>query len=544
MKDMSLLIEKGNMVGSSWAFVDRKGNAFKADVSAALMRDSYGNPTDIICVVRDVTERKRMEEALRESEAKLRAIYNSIGDGITVTDLKGTILDQNEAGIRISGYSKKEDVIGRNGLSFISETDRDRARNDMLNVLQKGVGITTEYKLIDKDGKEFDAEVSGAVINDSEGRPAAIVNVIRNITDRKRIEEALRESEQKLRLMFEAINEGIFVIDLDGKVAEVNRGVEKITGYGREQLLGQSGLDYMFPGFKDDAMGMLQKVIALGGTQKEVVVPMKTVNGKVIEVEAISSVLRDISGNPIGLIGIVRDISERKKAEAKLKESREELRFYLNQLTQAQEEERKRIARELHDDTIQELITLSRQLDDLIDKKIMPDEDRRGSRKKIEEAQEKVTSILQNVRRFTRDLRPSILDDLGLVPALEWLTSDMSARFKIPIDISIIGNEKNIAPDAALAMFRVAQESLRNAGSHSKASQIQLNLKFTSKAVTLSIIDNGKGFTPPKQISSLTKHGKLGVAGMYERAQLIGATLSIKSRRNEGTTISLEVPIK
>jgi signal transduction histidine kinase len=300
----------------------------------------------------------------------------------------------------------------------------------------------------------------------------------------------------------------------------------------------------MVPGFKGDAIGMLQKVVALGGTQKEVVVPMKTAAGKVIEVEAISSILRDISGNPIGLIGIVRDISERKKAEVKLKESKEELRFYLNQITKAQEEERKRIARELHDDTIQELIALSRQLDDLIDKKIMPDEDRRGSRKKIEEAQEKVTSILQNVRRFTRDLRPSILDDLGLVPALEWLTSDMSARFKIPIDISIIGNEKNIAPDAALAMFRVAQESLRNAGSHSKALQIQLNLKFTSKAVTLSIIDNGKGFTPPKQISSLTKHGKLGVAGMYERAQLIGATLSIKSRRNEGTTISLEVPIK
>ena len=544
MKDMSLLIEKGNMVGSSWAFVDRKGNAFKADVSAALMRDSYGNPTDIICVVRDVTERKRMEEALRESEAKLRAIYNSIGDGITVTDLKGTILDQNEAGIRISGYSKKEDVIGRNGLSFISETDRDRARNDMLNVLQKGVGITTEYKLIDKDGKEFDAEVSGAVINDSEGRPAAIVNVIRNITDRKRIEEALRESEQKLRLMFEAINEGIFVIDLDGKVAEVNRGVEKITSYGREQLLGQSGLDYMFPGFKDDAMGMLQKVIALGGTQKEVVVPMKTVNGKVIEVEAISSVLRDISGNPIGLIGIVRDISERKKAEAKLKESREELRFYLNQLTQAQEEERKRIARELHDDTIQELITLSRQLDDLTDKKIRHDEDRRGNRKKIEESQQKVTSILQSVRRFTRDLRPSVLDDLGLVPALEWLTSDMSAQFKIPIDISIIGTEKKISPNAALAMFRVAQESLRNAGNHSKATQIQLHLKFTSKTVTLSIIDNGKGFTPPKQISSLTKHGKLGVAGMYERAQLIGAILSIKSKLTKGTIITLEVPIK
>jgi PAS domain S-box-containing protein len=467
-----------------------------------------------------------------------------MADGVVVTDLEGIFKDANEALLRMFGYSKKEDVMGINGFAFIAEKDRNLAMNDMTQLFSDGLVTGRSWTFKHRSGGEFQAELSTALLKDAKGNPTDILVVMRDITKRKQIEEALRESEQKLRLMFEAIKEGIFVIDLDGKVAEVNRGVEKITGYRRKQLLGQSGLDYMFPVFKDDAIGMLQKVISRGGTQKEVVVPMKTATGKVIEVEANSSVLRDFSGNPIGLIGVVRDISERKKAEVKLKESKEELRFYLNQITKAQEEERKRIARELHDDTIQELIALSRQLDDLIDKKIMPDEDRRGSRKKIEEAQEKVTSILQNVRRFTRDLRPSILDDLGLVPALEWLTSDMSARFKIPIDISIIGNEKNIAPDAALAMFRVAQESLRNAGSHSKALQIQLNLKFTSKAVTLSIIDNGKGFTPPKQISSLTKHGKLGVAGMYERAQLIGATLSIKSRRNEGTTISLEVPIK
>jgi len=499
---------------------------------------------EVMGIARDITERKRMENALKNSEEKLRTMFASMADGVVVTDLEGIFKDANEALLRMFGYSKKEDVLGMNGFDFIAEKDRDLAMNDMTQLFSEGLVTGRSWTFKHRSGEEFKAELSTALLKDAKGNPTDILVVMRDITERKQIEEALRESEQKLRLMFEAINEGIFVIDLDGKVTEVNRGVEEITGYRREQLLGQSGLDYMFPGFKDDAMGMLQKVIARGGTQKEVVVPMKTATGKVIEVEAISSVLRDISGNPIGLIGIVRDISERKKAEDKLKESKEELRFYLNQITKAQEEERKKIARELHDDTIQELITLSRQLDDLIDKKIRPDEDRRGSRKKIEGAQQKVTSILQSVRRFTRDLRPSVLDDLGLVPALEWLASDMFAQFKIPIDISIIGTEKKITPDAALAMFRVAQESLRNAGHHSKASQIQLNLKFTSKTVTLSIIDNGKGFTPPKQISSLTRHGKLGVAGMYERAQLIGATLSIKSKRNKGTIITLEVPIK
>jgi signal transduction histidine kinase len=136
--------------------------------------------------------------------------------------------------------------------------------------------------------------------------------------------------------------------------------------------------------------------------------------------------------------------------------------------------------------------------------------------------------ILQGVRRFTRDLRPSVLDDLGLVPALEWLTSDMSNQVEIPINISIVGAERPATPEVALAMFRIAQESLRNAGQHSKASQIQVNLKYSNKTATLSIIDNGVGFTTPKQTTNLTRLGKLGIAGMHERAQLIGATLSIK----------------
>jgi len=240
----------------------------------------------------------------------------------------------------------------------------------------------------------------------------------------------------------------------------------------------------------------------------------------------------------------VLDITERKQWEDKLQRSKSDLSFYLSQINQAQEEERKRIARELHDDTIQEIVALSRQLDNLIDKRIGPEEERRENSRLIEEAQRKVDTILKGIRRFTRDLRPSILDDLGLAPALEWLTTDMSEQFKIPIKISIRGEEQHISSDAALAMFRIAQESLRNTCRHSGATHIQVDLKYTSQKVTLSITDNGQGFELPEDTASLIRRGKLGVAGMYERAQLIGANLSIKSNSNKGTAVTIEVNIK
>lgn len=544
INDIASVVIHGHGVVGEYRLVDRNGREFDSEVRGSVLRNSSGETTAIVNVIRDITERKRMEEALRESEEKLRAIYNSIGDGITVTDLKGNILDMNEAGLRFSGFGKKEEAIGRNGLLFISETDRDRARNDMFNVLQKGIGITTEYRLVDKEGKEFDAEVSGAMICDAEGKPSAIVNVIRDISERKRIEQALMESEAKYRTLVEQSEQGICILQ-NGRIVFANNALAKINGYSLKEIYNMSPDELLDTIHPEDREAYVERVKRR--LQGEKMMPrheyrMIRKDGTKRQLETYAKRIT-YKGQP-AIQSTIEDITERKQWAEKLEKSKEELKFYVTQITRAQEEERKRIARELHDDTIQELITLSRDMDDLTELKTKPVEDLRDGRRKIEAARQKVDTILKSVRQFTRDLRPSVLDDLGLVPALEWLTSDMSNRFGIPINTSIIGSERNLDPDTTLAMFRIVQESLTNAGRHAQASQIQVNLKFTRKTASLSIIDDGKGFTPPKQISRLTKLGKLGIAGMYERAQLIGATLSIKSNRNKGTTISLELPIK
>ena len=495
-------------------------------------------------IAHDITERKKTEEALRASEEKLRAIFEAIGDGIVVIDLNGKLIDVNEADIRLFGYEHKEQLLHHDAFGFVAEPERPRVIRDTNDLITTGHGKVAQYKLLDKNGAEIDAEVRGSLLRDNEGKPKAIVTIIRNIADRKQMEEALKESEGKYRTLVEQSEQGICILQ-NGRIVFANKALSKINGYSRTEMYAMSPkklLSLVHPGDRELYIKRVRERTEGKRLRPKHEYRAIRKDGTEIWFETYSK--RILYKGQTAIQSTMVDMTDRKQWENKLQESKESLSFYLSQINQAQEEERKRIARELHDDTIQEIVALSRQLDNLIDKKIGPEEERRENRRLIEEAQHKVDTILKGIRRFTRDLRPSILDDLGVVPALEWLTTDIFEQFKIPIKISIRGKEQRIPSDAALVMFRIAQESLRNACSHSGATHIQVDLKYTSQKVTLSITDNGQGFDLPEDTASLIRRGKLGVAGMYERAQLIGANLSIKSKSNKGTSVTLEVNIK
>ncbi|KPJ54551.1 MAG: hypothetical protein AMJ37_00410, partial [Dehalococcoidia bacterium DG_18] len=272
------------------------------------------------------SERKRAEQVLRQSEEKLRFMFEAIGEGITVTDLEGNIVEASEALLRMSGYSRKEELIGRNGLQFIAEKDRANAIEDMMKAVEGGYSAAREYTFVDKDGKEFDAEASGSVLRDSTGNPAGFISVIRDITERKRAEEVLRESEEKLRVMFESMSDGVAITDLKGKILDVNEAILRMSGFSREEIIGQDGFGLM-P--REDG----KKIIEQGtkalksetGTEKmsQEITPT---SGREYDVDLSMGVLRDSSGDPTGFVAIVRDITERKQAEEALRESEEKYR--------------------------------------------------------------------------------------------------------------------------------------------------------------------------------------------------------------------------
>jgi signal transduction histidine kinase len=218
----------------------------------------------------------------------------------------------------------------------------------------------------------------------------------------------------------------------------------------------------------------------------------------------------------------------------------ENMRFYARQITQAQENERRRIARELHDDTIQSLVALSRQLEALATSGYSLTE---GCSERIGELQQATGEVIKRVRRFSQDLRPSILDDLGLLPTLEELTADLNRQDSLHAEFRARGEERRLSSEMELTLFRIAQEALNNVRKHAEATHVVTTMELSDSVVTLTVEDNGKGFIPPTLTDHPTAAGKLGLIGMHERARLLGGSLSVDSMPGEGTKVVVSVPV-
>ena len=218
----------------------------------------------------------------------------------------------------------------------------------------------------------------------------------------------------------------------------------------------------------------------------------------------------------------------------------ESMRSYARQILTAQEVERRRMARELHDDTAQSLVVLSRQLDGLLaSDEQMPE----LVRERLEQLRRLSAEISHAVRRFSQDLRPSALDDLGLLATLEGLTSSLAEEDGIEARVEVLGERRRLPPETELVLFRIAQEALNNARKHSRASEVVSRVEFADGLIRITISDNGRGFKVPDRPGDLVKMGKLGLTGMCERAQLAGGTLTVRSQPGRGTTVIAEIPV-
>jgi signal transduction histidine kinase len=204
----------------------------------------------------------------------------------------------------------------------------------------------------------------------------------------------------------------------------------------------------------------------------------------------------------------------------------------------AQEDERKRVARELHDDTAQGLIGLSRRLDDLAASGEVHSE---VARARLEEIQGRIEELLQGVRRYSRDLRPSVLDDLGLLPALEGLLTNIRAS-GIEAELLIAGEQRRLSPEVELELYRIVQEALHNVRWHAQASQVTIAIEFGQDRVRISVQDDGQGFEVLGTTSDLASMGKFGLVGIAERARLLGGQSSVQSELGVGTTVTVDVP--
>ena len=242
---------------------------------------------------------------------------------------------------------------------------------------------------------------------------------------------------------------------------------------------------------------------------------------------------------PVGGITEIRRLqTELIHMARKVKAAQQSLHSYIGAITAGQEEERRRLARELHDDTIQSLIALKQRV------QLAQLEMKDGhSEEPLTEVVSLTEQAIENVRRQTRALRPIYLEDLGLVTALEMLARETSQAASIPIEFQRQGVEKRLHPNVELALYRMAQEALNNVAQHAQASQAYLNISFTPQEISLQVSDDGKGFDVPKSPAEFAPAGHFGLLGMYERAELIGAMLEIHSSPGQGSQITFQLPV-
>lgn len=345
-------------------------------------------------------------------------------------------------------------------------------------------------------------------------------------------QQELRTSEQRYRELFASAHDAIWLHDLDGNFITVNKAAEKLTGYSTEELGKMNVKSFLSDESLDLAHQIRSRILNNEPVEQPYEQRIFRRDGSEAFIQlATSLILSD--GKPVAFQHIARDVTEQRRMN-------ENLRFYLQQATRAQEEERKRISHELHDDTIQALVVLSRQLDALAsgDKGLSED-----TRLRLEELWQQTDNILKGLRRLSQDLRPAALDRLGLLPALEWLASNVTEYSGIATKVNVVGEEHNLPEEAAIALFRITQEALRNIWRHSGATSAEIVIEFDESKTRITISDNGKGFHLPEKIGDLAKDGKLGLAGMQERAQLAGGTLKVQSQPNKGTSITVELSV-
>ena len=352
-------------------------------------------------------------------------------------------------------------------------------------------------------------------------------------TKHKQVEKALRDSNKKYQGLFKEARNGITLIDIDtGKIVECNPEFAKLTGRSISTLKKMKIWEFRPPIKQQYAKERFQDIRAKGfggSTELEFIKP----NGEVVNIGFLSK--RITIGGKEYLQSITWDITERKQAEIKLRRSESRLRLLSQRVLNIQEEERSRIARELHDQLSQELAALKIEAISLAEQLV----DNAELHERARALQIIVDRLLDTTNRLSLELRPAALDRLGLFRAIEWCTEDFEHSTGISCPTSFSSYELEVPKAIATTAYRILQEALSNVRRHAKASQVKVNISQEDRSLVLNIIDSGIGV----DISTLDDKTSLGLLGMRERANIVGGTFQIHSETGKGTDIHVSLPI-
>jgi PAS domain S-box-containing protein len=508
------------------------------ETSAVPFFDHDGRLCGYRGISHDITKRKKAEKTLQESEEKYRLLVENANEAVMVFQGSSTKFFNNKT-LELTGYSKKE-FSSVSLEELVHPDDQELVRTIYQKRLRKEkVTSSYEFRIKRKDSNIRWVHVNSVLIT-WEGRPSSLV-LFTDITEKKQAEKDLQESEKQYRLLIKNATEAIAVAQ-GGFLKLWNSKAAELSGWSDEDFRTKAFFELIHPDDRERVKTIYEKRVLGEDIPSSYEFRIMRSDGSIKYAEIHSTII-DWEGKPAAL-GLLTDITDRKTSEEALKviqddlkKANDQLKAYGQRITQVQEEERKRIAYELHDDTAQYLALIKLELDSLLtsgkiqDPKVV---------EKLRYLEKDAGRAVDDVRRYSHELRPGVLEHLGLQAALEQIAEDNNKVGQIHVEVRVEGFEPEIPEDIKLGFFRIAQEAISNVRKHAKASLALVKLNSNDHKMIMIVSDKGIGFNPKKTASRLGETGSLGLMSMQERAKLIGADLIIDSKPGYGTTIRVE----
>lgn len=513
--------------------------------SAAPVRDDDGRIIAGVAILHDMTEQKLADNEIHRQKKTLQTYINTAGVMFLALGADERVTMINSKGCEVLGYDKEE-IIGKNWFdTCIPPEKRDEIRSVFHKLIAGGVASVEYYvnQIITKDGSEKIILWHNALLKDENGNFLNIISSGLDITEQKKVETELRESEKRYRSLFENLYDAVFVMRGD-LFADCNRKAVEMFGCRRDDLIGHTPYE-LSPKVQPDGADSREKArllieSALRGEIDSFEWLHRKCSGETFYVEVHLNRIDLKDGSH--LLAILRDITERTALQRQIEESHYRLELMSRELLDSQEQEKRRIARELHDETGQLLTAMKINLQYILHRR-NSDLHREELLKRLSEQVDLIDTAIQQVRSLSQELRPSILDDIGLVPAMRWYLDRQTQLAELQGSIKEENLPDRIPSRIRIACYRILQEAVTNILRHANATRIDVSLVGTSKGLKLVIRDNGGGFDVKEALERASRGESFGLLGMQERLELLGGKLKISSTPDKGTKIEAVFPV-
>lgn len=508
----------------------RDGSPIHVSLWTACLRDAQGRVQAILGVFTDITERKRVQEAAEAGERRFRSLIENSLDGIVLSQPDGTCAYVSPSITRILGYASDE-FVGHKATEFMHpEEIAETLRALELFLQTPGNTNRLQHRMRHKDGSWRWMEVVATNLLADPAVQAIVVN-FHDITESRLAEERLRESRERFELAVRGATDGVWDWNLVTGDTYVSDRWCELLEYRRDEIPDAASLNqWVFAQIHPDDLDRVHDAVRQHWVLREpygVEFRMPTKSGEYRWFYSCGQAAWNQQGQTVRFAGCLTDITERRRAEEDLKASRTRLESLSRQLLTTQENERQTLARELHDE-IGQTLTAMRMLCET------------GTCPAGPRVLGLVTELMGRVRNLSFDLRPPMLDPLGLLPTLLWTVERFSARTKIRVAFRHSEIERRFAPELEIAVFRIIQEALTNVARHAGVDELTVQLWAENEALGIQVTDRGKGFDPT---AVLTGRSTGGLTGIEERVKLLGGELAIESAPGQGTFLTVQFPL-